>query len=116
VTEVVGALKSLAKELNIPVVALAQVNRGVDSRPDKRPNMGDLSDASEIEKEADCIIMIYRDEVYHEDTKEKGIAELIFEKNRHGPTGTVRCLFLGQFMQFKELAPQTYQEQYGGSL
>jgi len=115
VTEVVGALKSLAKELNIPVVALAQVNRGVDSRPDKRPNMGDLSDASEIEKEADCIIMIYRDEVYHEDTAEKGIAELIFEKNRHGPTGTVRCLFLGQFMQFKELAPQAYQKQYGGA-
>lgn len=115
VTEVVGALKSLAKELNIPVVALAQVNRSVDSRPDKRPNMGDLSDASEIEKEADCIIMLYRDQVYFEDTQDKGIAELIFEKNRHGPTGVVRCMFLGHFMQFKELAPKSYQEQCGGA-
>lgn len=114
VTEVVGALKSLAKELNIPVIALAQVNRSVDSRPDKRPNMGDLSDASEIEKEADSIIMLYRDEVYNEDTNSKGIAELIFEKNRHGPTGTVRCMFQGQYMRFRELAPQSYQEQHGG--
>lgn len=115
VTEVVGALKSLAKELNIPVIALAQVNRNVDSRPDKRPNMGDLSDASEIEKEADSIIMLYRDEVYHEDTNSKGIAELIFEKNRHGPTGTIRCVFQGRFMRFVELAAQSYQEQYGGA-
>lgn len=115
VTEVVSALKSLAKELNIPVIALAQVNRSVDSRPDKRPNMGDLSDASEIEKEADSIIMLYRDEVYFEDTPDKGIAELIFEKNRHGPIGTVRCAFVGKFMQFKELAPKSFQEQYGGA-
>lgn len=115
VTEVVGALKSLAKELNIPVIALAQVNRSVDSRPDKRPNMGDLSDASEIEKEADSIIMLYRDEVYNEDTNSKGIAELIFEKNRHGPTGTVRCMFQGQYMRFRELASQSYQDQYGGA-
>ncbi|WP_417518804.1 replicative DNA helicase [Marinobacter sp.] len=113
VTEVVGALKSLAKELGIPVVALAQVNRSVDSRPDKRPNMGDLSDASEIEKEADIIIMLYRDEVYNEDTRDKGIAELAFEKNRHGPTGVVRAAFQGQFMRFRELSAQSYQEQYG---
>jgi len=115
VTEVVVSLKSLAKELGIPVVALAQVNRSVDSRPDKRPNMGDLSDASEIEKEADLIIMLYRDEVYHEDTNDKGIAELNFEKNRHGPIGVVRCMFLGQFMQFRELAPASYQERFGGA-
>jgi replicative DNA helicase len=115
VTEVTGALKSLAKELNIPVVALAQVNRGVDSRPDKRPNMGDLSDASEIEKEADAVIMLYRDEVYNEDTADKGIAELNFEKNRHGPTGTVRCAFLGQFMQFRELAAESYRDYGSGT-
>ncbi len=115
VTEVVTSLKSLAKELKIPIIALAQVNRGVDSRPNKRPNMGDLSDASEIEKEADSIIMLYRDEVYHEDSQEKGIAELIFEKNRHGPTGVVRCIFLGQFMQFREMAPQSYQDRFGGA-
>ncbi|MBL3825133.1 MULTISPECIES: replicative DNA helicase [unclassified Marinobacter] len=115
VTEVVGALKSLAKELNIPVIALAQVNRSVDSRPDKRPNMGDLSDASEIEKEADSVIMLYRDEAYREDTPHKGIAELIFEKNRHGPTGTVRCAWLGQYLKFEELAAPRYAEQYGGA-
>lgn len=115
VTEVVGSLKSLAKELGIPVIALAQVNRSVDLRPDKRPNMGDLSDASEIEKEADSIIMLYRDEAYNENTPDKGIAELIFEKNRHGPTGTVRCAFLGRFMRFEELAGKRYQEQYGGA-
>lgn len=115
VTEVVGALKSLGKELNIPVVALAQVNRSVDSRPDKRPNMGDLSDASEIEKEADAVIMLYRDEVYNEDTADKGIAELNFEKNRHGPTGTVRCAFIGKFMQFRELTSQSYQGYHGGA-
>lgn len=115
VTEVVGALKNLAKELDIPVLTLAQVNRGVDNREDKRPNMGDLSDASEIEKEADLIVMLYRDEVYHEDSPDKGIAELIIEKNRHGPTGMVRCNFQGQFMRFEELAPKRYSEQFGGA-
>lgn len=102
--EVVGMLKNLARELDIPVVALAQVNREVDKRPDPRPNMGDLSNAAEIEQEADLVVMLYRDEVYNPDTSEKGIAELLVEKNRHGPTGRIRCVWLGKYMQFKNFS------------
>lgn len=101
--EVASTLKNLAKELNIPILALAQVNREVDKRPDSRPNMGDLANAGEIEQEADLVIMLYRDEVYNEDTNEKGIAELLIEKNRHGPIGRIRCAWIGQFMQFKPI-------------
>lgn len=106
VGEIVMGLKSIAKELNIPVVALAQVNRDVEKRPDKRPLMGDLANSSEIEKEADEIVMLYRDEVYNEDSQDKGIAEFNFEKNRHGPTGTVRAAWIAQYMQFADLAVQ----------
>lgn len=101
--EVSSTLKNLAKELNIPIVALAQVNREVDKRPDPRPNMGDLANAGEIEMEADLVIMLYRDEVYFEDTPDKGIAELLIEKNRHGPTGRIRTAWIGKYMQFKPL-------------
>jgi len=110
VTEVVGTLKNLARELEIPVIALAQVKREVDSRTDKRPNMGDMSDASEIEKEADTIMTIYRDEVYNDDTEYKGVAELDIGKNRHGPTGTIRTKFIGKYFQFKDLNHATYQD------
>ena len=110
VGEIVLGLKSLAKELNIPVVALAQVNRDVEKRPDKRPQMGDLANSSEIEKEADEIIMLYRDEVYNEDSQDKGIAEFIFEKNRHGPTGTVRAAWIPQYMLFADLAVQWHEQ------
>lgn len=103
VGDVVKGLKNLARDLNIPVVALCQVGRHVDAREDKRPNMGDMSDSSEIEKEADQILTLYRDEVYDEDTKDKGIAELSVEKNRHGPTGTIKCAWLGETMRFKDL-------------
>ena len=115
VGEVAGLLKNLARELEIPVVALAQVNRECEKRPNKRPLNSDLADASEIEKEADEILFLYRDEVYNPDSPDKGIAEIDISKNRHGPTGTVRCVFVGKFMQFKEIAPKTYQEQYGGA-
>ncbi len=110
VGEIVLGLKSLAKELNIPVVALAQVNRDVEKRPDKRPQMGDLANSSEIEKEADEIIMLYRDEVYNEDSEDKGVAEFIFEKNRHGPTGTVRAAWIPQYMLFADLAVQWHEQ------
>lgn len=110
VGEIVLGLKSLAKELNIPIVALAQVNRDVEKRPDKRPQMGDLANSSEIEKEADEIIMLYRDEVYNEDSQDKGIAEFIFEKNRHGPTGTVRAAWIPQYMLFADLAVQWHEQ------
>lgn len=109
VTEVTQTLKQLARELNIPVVALAQVKRDVESRPDKRPKAGDMSDASEIEKEADCIFTLYRDEVYNEDTDQVGIAEIDVCKNRHGPIGTIRCVYEGKYFQFKDL-----KSGYGG--
>lgn len=105
VTEVTGALKNLARELRIPVVALAQVKRDVESRPDKMPLQGDLSDASEIEKEADCIITLYRDEVYNENTEYPGLADLNICKNRHGPIGLVRTKYVGKYFQFKDLNP-----------
>ena len=108
--EVVSTLKNLAKELQIPIVALAQVNREVDKRTDARPHMGDLSNAGEIEMEADLVIMLYRDEVYNEDTPDKGIAELLIEKNRHGPTGRIRTAWIGRYMQFKELTHGGYDQ------
>lgn len=109
IEEVVKGLKGLAKELDIPVVALSQVNRSVDTRTDsKRPGMGDLSDSSSIEKEADQIIMLYRDEVYNDKTESPGIAELIVEKNRHGPTNFVRLGWQGENFRFKELAHGYY--------
>ena len=108
--EVVSTLKNLAKELQIPIVALAQVNREVDKRTEQRPHMGDLSNAGEIEMEADLVIMLYRDEVYNEDTPDKGIAELLIEKNRHGPTGRIRTAWIGRYMQFKELTHGGYDQ------
>lgn len=100
----VMAMKELARELEIPVVALSQVARAVETRPNKRPGMADLSDSSSIEKEADQIITLYRDEVYNEDTPDKGIAELLVCKNRHGPTGFVRAVWIGEFMRFEDMA------------
>ena len=109
------SLKNLARELEIPVIALAQVNRECEKRPNKRPMTSDLADASEIEKEADEILFIYRDEVYNPDTPDKGIAEIDISKNRHGPTGMVRTVFTGKFMKFEQLAPAAYQQGYGGA-
>jgi len=100
VGDVVRGLKTLARDLDIPVVALAQVSRQVESRQDMRPNMGDLSDSSEIEKEADQIVTMYREEVYNENTKEPGICELKVCKNRHGYTGTVAVKWIGKHVSF----------------
>lgn len=101
---VVRGMKALARELNIPIIALAQVKRDVESRGEKRPNMGDISDSSEVEKEADQVITLYRDEVYNEDTPDKGIIEFYVCKNRHGPTGTIRAVWRGEYMQVKGIA------------
>lgn len=105
--EVVGEnirrFKNLAKDLNIPVVVLAQVKRDVETRNDKRPNMGDISDSSEAEKEADTIMMLYRDEVYNPDTMATNIIEFNIEKNRHGPIGTVATQWSGEILRISDL-------------
>ena len=103
VGDVVRSLKTLARDLDIPVVALAQVSREVEKRQNRRPTMADLADSSEIEKEADQVITLYRDEVYNEDSPDKGKAELSICKNRHGYIGTVHAEWIGEFVSFGDL-------------
>jgi len=101
--EITMRLKDLARELDIPIVALAQVNRSVEKREDKRPNMGDIKDSGTIEQEADSILTLYRDEVYNEDTNDGGTCEVNFKKNRHGGTGMVRVKWTAPTMRFNDL-------------
>lgn len=103
VSQVARGLKNLARDLNIPVIVLAQVVKGVESRDNKRPHAGDLANSDELTREADQIIMIYRDEVYNPDSPDKGTAELLIEKNRHGPIGFKRFAFLPEIMAFRDL-------------
>jgi len=99
-------LKSLAKELNIPVVALAQVNRKVEERNNKRPMMSDLKDAGAIEQEADLIITLYRDEVYDQESQDKGSIEIGIVKNRHGDCRTIKCTWIGKSMRVRDYVPE----------
>lgn len=103
VEEIVKQLKNIARELQIPVVALAQVNRKVEERGDKRPNMADLKDSGAIEQEADQVMLLYRDEVYNDNFETKGIMEIDVQKNRHGPTGMVKVSWRGEFVSIKDL-------------